>query len=630
MNTLFQNRIFRVIFRICFIIIILSKKQEVKAQPVINSFTPTSGIIGTNVSITGLNFNAHPDSNIVYFGAVRATVISASSTSLTVTTPAGTTYQPITITTGGLTAYSQKPFHVTFPGYCNLTSSIFNPRTELNTSGERPVRALGYDFDNDGRTDICITSFPSWTISIYRNISTVDSIKFLPEQSLNISAIDFGAGDINGDGKVDIILSTGRILLNTSTLGSISFTPTTSYFNGPTPIVNDLDLDGKPEIIYTNPSNGSIFILKNTSSGNTISFGAVIEILTGNGANDVSANDLDGDGRPDITVINGIPGTLSILRNTTTNGILSFAPKIDLQATNYADFPAKVAVGDMDNDGKQDIAIGVINTDRVIVYRNTSVPEAISFSAKIEYRSIISPGYLTLSEVDGDGWVDIVIGNGINSPGKLTVLKNLSSTGNISYNEKYIYDPGEGDLLSVLASDLDNDGKTDIAAPNDNATYIALFKNKTGSLLDGQTCLGGNTLVGSNIESSTYQWQQNTGSGYINISDNSTFTGTNTRILQIANIPSSWRGYRYRCRLSNGSYSSVTTLEIINHWIGTLSNDWENPANWSCGAVPDSNTNVYINCGSVVLNSNVSCRSLTVRPGASYILQPGHTLEILR
>src|SRR6185503_15149780 len=94
------------------------------------SFSPASGPVGTMVTITGTNFSAAPASNIVFFGAVRANVSSATTTSLTVSVPTGATYQPITITVNGLTGYSVRPFIVTFPGGANLTT---NPDQSQNS-----------------------------------------------------------------------------------------------------------------------------------------------------------------------------------------------------------------------------------------------------------------------------------------------------------------------------------------------------------------------------------------------------------------------------------------------------------------------------------------------------------------
>src|SRR5579872_6537300 len=68
--------------------------------PVITSFSPASGAIGTIVTITGAGFNATAANNIVFFGATMATVTAASTTSLTVTVPVGATYQPISVLNG--------------------------------------------------------------------------------------------------------------------------------------------------------------------------------------------------------------------------------------------------------------------------------------------------------------------------------------------------------------------------------------------------------------------------------------------------------------------------------------------------------------------------------------------------
>lgn len=54
------------------------------------------------------------DNNMVFFGVVRTPEIIASATALTVNMPAFTCYQPITVTTGGLTAYAKDKFDVTF------------------------------------------------------------------------------------------------------------------------------------------------------------------------------------------------------------------------------------------------------------------------------------------------------------------------------------------------------------------------------------------------------------------------------------------------------------------------------------------------------------------------------------
>src|SRR5688500_13524785 len=82
--------------------------------PVFISFSHETGSVGDIVTITGVNFSSLAAENIVYFGSVRAGLISASPTEISVVVPSGATYKPITINVNGLIAESSKPFRVTF------------------------------------------------------------------------------------------------------------------------------------------------------------------------------------------------------------------------------------------------------------------------------------------------------------------------------------------------------------------------------------------------------------------------------------------------------------------------------------------------------------------------------------
>ena len=95
-------------------LIFLSYGKHSFAQPTISSFSPESGPAGSTITVTGTNFSEIPGENIVYFGTAKGTVISASATSLNATVPASASYLPLSVTTNKLTAYSYKPFIITF------------------------------------------------------------------------------------------------------------------------------------------------------------------------------------------------------------------------------------------------------------------------------------------------------------------------------------------------------------------------------------------------------------------------------------------------------------------------------------------------------------------------------------
>jgi len=140
-------------------------------------------------------------------------------------------------------------------------------------------------------------------------------------------------------------------------------------------------------------------------------------------------------------------------------------------------------------------------------------------------------------------------------------------------------------------------------------------------------CTGDTAILTSNVGGSTFRWQVDTGAGFQDIVNNNVYSGATTFSLRLANPPSAWYGYRYRC-VTNFSISTVFKIQFENRWTGSADNTWENPANWSCGNLPDENTDVYINSGTVIINSDVTMRKLLLNPAANLTVQPGKTLTI--
>ncbi|MEO7482496.1 MAG: hypothetical protein ABIT81_01965 [Ferruginibacter sp.] len=97
---------------------------------------------------------------------------------------------------------------------------------------------------------------------------------------------------------------------------------------------------------------------------------------------------------------------------------------------------------------------------------------------------------------------------------------------------------------------------------------------------------------------------------------------------------------RFHYKASWGFYWALDNVKITgsgtgtcssNNWEGIVSNVWENPANWSCGTVPDVNTVVYINSGKPnypVVNSMASCKTLYSYSGSAVTINTGFTLII--
>lgn len=136
------------------------------------------------------------------------------------------------------------------------------------------------------------------------------------------------------------------------------------------------------------------------------------------------------------------------------------------------------------------------------------------------------------------------------------------------------------------------------------------------------------TTLSSALPGGIYQWQLSTDSVvFSNILDNANYAGSTTATLSINNIPSSLYGHQYRC-LAGTAVSNTFTLRFLNAWTGAQSSAWENSANWSCAAIPDANTDVTINGGTVFINSNITVRTLTLNTGATLNVSPGFILTV--
>ena len=97
--------------------------------PLITSFFPTSGPVGSTVSIYGSNFSTTPSENTVTIGDIAAMVTSASPTQLTVTVPVGAISGRILVRVNNLNGISADSFTVTIPTSPIPAISTFTPTT---------------------------------------------------------------------------------------------------------------------------------------------------------------------------------------------------------------------------------------------------------------------------------------------------------------------------------------------------------------------------------------------------------------------------------------------------------------------------------------------------------------------
>ena len=108
----------------------------------ITSFSPTSGPVGTVVTIYGTGFSPTPANNAVQFNGTAATVTASDTGSISTAVPTGATTGRIGVTVGSGTATSATDFVVTVPGAPTISS--FAPASGAASTS---VTVTGTNFD---------------------------------------------------------------------------------------------------------------------------------------------------------------------------------------------------------------------------------------------------------------------------------------------------------------------------------------------------------------------------------------------------------------------------------------------------------------------------------------------------
>src|SRR5262245_8209412 len=110
-------------------VLVLGVPAALAAAPVITSFTPTSGPIGTSVQINGTGFNDAPSpvSAVTFNGTAATTFTVNSDILITATVPTGATDGPIAVTDSEGPATSATNFDVTVGTAPTIAS--FTPMT---------------------------------------------------------------------------------------------------------------------------------------------------------------------------------------------------------------------------------------------------------------------------------------------------------------------------------------------------------------------------------------------------------------------------------------------------------------------------------------------------------------------
>jgi hypothetical protein len=236
------------------------------------------------------------------------------------------------------------------------------------------------DIDGDGKLDIVtfITEVTNSSLYIFRNLSTPDYIKFSePYQFGPYISTDpyvFDTGDLDGDGKPDIVFSRRNssgsvpvnVLINNSTPGNISFDAPFIVANLSTIMIRiaDMDVDGKTDItVLSGFSSGYANIIRNIHTSGQMtsaSFTTASSVTGTSNTYGYDISDMNGDGYVDFALTNYSNASNWMIRQNlgTVSGIDNFT-STDFFQPGWAETNSRqfyLTIADFNNDGKPDMA----------------------------------------------------------------------------------------------------------------------------------------------------------------------------------------------------------------------------------------------------------------------------------
>ena len=426
-----------------------------------------------------------------------------------------------------------KAWHYTTSVIMNDKGTLSN-RTDYGV-GKTPSAVSLSDLNNDGALDIVVANEGDAVngVSVLMNdgkgiFPAGDGTEIGAQQYKAMDPNDVFCSDVNGDGYVDILTAcrnTDSINVLLSKDKGTTFAPYKNCFVGYSPksiFIADYDLDGDNDVASSDmraldrqSSIGSVSILRNYGYG---IFSTDREYKVGNCPRGVATEDLNGDGKPDISTANYFGSTLTALIN---NGQGDFGSREDYQlglepysvvaadfdgdghvdaasadearfmiimlfndgtghfkngrpAYNIGGYPFSLHTDDYDGDGDFDLLTANHGQRSVAILNNTGDGTFETYwRIDLGYRMPFDAAFL---DVNKDGIRDIVTANLGTDSNYTNTVSVLMGIGSVSFKTPVDYTVGLGPT-ALMTADIDQDGDIDIGTTNLADGTVSILKN---------------------------------------------------------------------------------------------------------------------------------------------------------
>ncbi|MBX7255269.1 MAG: VCBS repeat-containing protein [Candidatus Hydrogenedentes bacterium] len=374
-----------------------------------------------------------------------------------------------------------------------------SPGWSLETVAEVDQSYAGWDVeigdaDNDGKNEILTTGCPDSRLYLFKKTEASWETRMLAENLANQNpgmGLSVRAVDLNHDGKKEIILGTGeerggtaflylletdgraitrRVVSRPEDINKSSFTHNLA--------VHDLDNDGADEVISAYCGGGEVIRYDFDAALSKVEARKVYH-LSGSGEESIIA-DVDNDGSMEYVTSNSFrTGKARVeIFEFDANGELMTPPRVAIEG--YGGIPcfyASFMVGDINNDGKNELVVGwkreqAVNKTTLLAYRVAEVPALVA-TLEIETEDLDMAYFekmMAVADADNDGRDELLVSTrGDASSENITSGRlgrvyryNVDGVGNVKRELLADFDPAYAESTWLAVGDADNDGRNEI------------------------------------------------------------------------------------------------------------------------------------------------------------------------